>query len=131
MCIRDRCSNRVEATADGKMSAVSSADNVAEAFNDAARKLRLLIGAQKDADSWINYYENSDDTVFERFWDEIQLTIFFGDLIKSITVAVGRRQFLSIPLRIVDALLQWFAYVYLLLYPFVLVAAFGIIIQCY
>lgn len=127
------CSNRIEATADGNPSVRSkgSGGNVSEKMQAATRRLRMLIGSKKDSDDFINYYKNSDQTALERFWDDIQATLFFGEMIKSLYTALDRGQYFSIPLRILDGFLQWFSYLYIMLYPCVLVIAFWLILACY
>jgi len=109
----------------------SAGSGAAVAMEDAKRRLRMLVGAQKDSDGFINYYANSDQSTLERFVDEIQLTLFFGDVIKSLTTALSRGQYISLPFRVVDGFIQWFSYIYIICYPFMLFVALGFIIGCY
>ena len=109
------CSNRIEAQGDGKKSTGSGSKlsqlaemTGAEAAAEAKRKLKALAFGAESGDQFLNYYDNSDESMLKRFMDDVMDTIFFLETVKSIRIALKRGKYHTIPFRLIDSLVQWF-----------------------
>jgi hypothetical protein len=94
--------------------------------------INLITGSKKGEEKVLNLTEtDADSTPLTRFLQSFREVISFQSVFKSIGVAVGAGNYIVIPFRILDGIIDWFAHVYQLAFPFILALFLYFDIACY
>ena len=131
------CSNRVEASPDGQKSSRTggsgklSGVSAEEAAAAAKEKLLALMRGAQTGDDFLNFNPDAEMPSWRRFLEDVKDTLLFGELIKSIRIAAKRSKYYSLPFRFVDAMIQWFSFIFIMFFPAYLVLAAWLNLACY
>lgn len=107
--------------------AAKSAMNVVDAFK---KKADMLQGKNSEF-TYLNFNSDAELSPLMRFREQSLDILFFEGVAKSIGIAVSRGEYLVVPFRFVDGMVDYVAYLYQLCFPFVLVFFMVILVLCY
>lgn len=114
---------------------VGNVENVA-----AQSAMNILAGLKKKANALqgksegltiLNFSDEAELTPWQRFRDQSIDIFLFEGVVRSIGVAVRRREWYVIPFRFVDGMIDWFAFMYQICYPFVIIFFTVLLFLCY
>jgi len=95
------------------------------------KKSVATVSGNVASDRILNYEEDTEQTALVRFIHDLMDILLFQGVLRSIGVAINRKEYGAIVFRLVDGVFDWFSYQYQVMFPFILLFFFYLVIQCY
>jgi len=81
--------------------------------------------------TFLNFDENSDLSLTQRFINDLLGILLFANLSKSLKAALKTRNYQEVPFRIVDGVIEWINYLLQVSFPITLCAFYYLVFKCY
>jgi hypothetical protein len=80
---------------------------------------------------FINFDHDAEQTPLQRFLRDLVGILLFGNLYKSLHAAIKTRNYIEIPFRLIDGVIEWVNYTIQVTFPISLLGFYFLVFKCY
>jgi hypothetical protein len=84
-----------------------------------------------DQKKFLNFEGDEEQTLIKRFIKDIIGILLLGNMYKSLHAAFKTRNYIEVPFRFVDGVIEWFNYTIQVTFPLTLIGFYFLVFHCY